>query len=446
MNISTSVLLSLAWLFLLHTLTASAIGQNIKNIDAYKVGSDEYRNLGTGNQGFQCQSPQAKWLLIVAFDTKLDEIAKAETTTNYTIVDLALLDALAAGQNGQPAAFHPLEAKLFPTADRASVGLCIAAEMVTPKDSLLSNQYQVKVRNLTFIGIEEKPDALKSMTLAAVQFRVTTDLPPRDAAATGIKLEAVDNPDNSDLRFDGELRSSSGSALLGAVEVDLGYPIVRNDLDTIKPFFSLKASGDPQNDPDSLKLGISWKRQLLDFSQNSPLMRLHLTNEGAIEAERDFDTANLLWAGRLTLQSKRKATFPLWFDPFVGVELGRNLRSPLPQAEDKGLARLVFGIGLQRKVKVKSPYFDSLSFESHYERRVLLLNEIGIEEDDHKKLTAIEFGKRPRDWIDAKLVFNFKPYWGFYLGYEYGELPPAYKLVDHRFRIGISFRAIISKE
>lgn len=410
-------------LLALFALAPAVKAQSITDIEAIRVGSDRYNNLG-----FHCTDEvNSKWLIIVAFDQAVEQ-TEAEDETNYAVVDL-----------GTVASITPLEARMFPTADKASVGLCIGTDLTTPKISLLFNQYQVRANGIKFVDVEEKPGEAKSLLVAPVEFRDKDDRPPDKPVPPGPKLEAVDEPEDSDLYFNGEIRRSSGTPFFGAVDANLGYPFFRGDSDTVKGFFEIKASGDPEEDPDTMKFGVKWDRVLADDLDSKLFLKLRMTNEGVVEAERDFDTANIRWGGRLTLFSRRTRKWP-WIDPFVGVELGRNVRSPLPEAEDRGLARIVFGTRMTKRWRFGLKNLDSLNFEANWERRVLLLREISFEEKDDQ-FVLVDFGKRPRDWVEGKFTLNFKSYWGFFIGYEYGELPPAYKLVDHRMKTGIFFRA-----
>ena len=67
-----------------------------------------------------------------------------------------------------------------------------------------------------------------------------------------------------------------------------------------------------------------------------------------------------------------------------------------------------------------------------------MLDEDGREKD---QLVAAFFGKRPRQWGEASLNYNFSELFGLFAGYQYGELPPNYKLVDHAFKFGVKFKA-----
>lgn len=409
-------------LLLVFAFASNVKAQGITDIEAIRVGSDRYNV-----EGFRCSDEsKSKWLIIVAFDQEVEQTS-AEEEGNYVIVDLDTATFIT-----------PLEARMFSTADNASVGLCIESDLTKPKDSLLLNQYQVRVKGIKFVDVEDKPGNATSLLVAPVEFRTNDDRPPAQPAPPEAIFEAADKPEDSDIYASGELRRGSGTPFFGAIDADIGYPIVRTETNVVKPFFELKASADPEDDPDTMKFGVKWDRILKD-DINSVLLKVRLTNEGVVEAERDFDTANIRWGGGFTFISRRTRKWP-WIDPFVGVELGRNVRSPLPAAEDRGLARIVFGSRLTKPWKFGFKNLDSLKLEAKYERRVLLLREISFEEKD-EQLLLVDFGKRPRDWVEAKFTLNFKPWWGLYIGYEYGELPPAYKLIDHRMKTGIFFRA-----
>jgi hypothetical protein len=73
-------------------------------------------------------------------------------------------------------------------------------------------------------------------------------------------------------------------------------------------------------------------------------------NTGKIEAPKNFNNVNAIWESRWLFPSSRLAgsgkKFRLFIDPFVGHELGKNLKSPLEEADGKGIARVYTGANL----------------------------------------------------------------------------------------------------
>jgi hypothetical protein len=58
-------------------------------------------------------------------------------------------------------------------------------------------------------------------------------------------------------------------------------------------------------------------------------------------------------------------------------------------------------------------------------------------------VTTVGLNTKPRNWIEADI--NYAP-WSFkYLAitakYQYGELPPMFKLLDHSFTLGLTLQA-----
>jgi len=71
--------------------------------------------------------------------------------------------------------------------------------------------------------------------------------------------------------------------------------------------------------------------------------------------------------------------------------------------------------------------------------------ELGFEVNDDKTLSLTQFGRTPRDWIEAKIDFGINKFFAPYIGYEWGQVPPSYKLIDHRVKIGLSYKFSLSK-
>jgi len=95
---------------------------------------------------------------------------------------------------------------------------------------------------------------------------------------------------------------------------------------------------------------------------------------------------------------------------------------------------------------IKISGFQSISLETTYERRMLMKREVSFMQLPDKTLKAVSFGRTPRDWVDTKLIFKFSDLFGAFIGYQYGQQPPLYKLVDHGLKLGLTFRAKLKSE
>jgi hypothetical protein len=127
-------------------------------------------------------------------------------------------------------------------------------------------------------------------------------------------------------------------------------------------------------------------------------------------------------------------------DPFIGVELGKNVKSLLEGAEGRGIVRPLFGANYILFFPIGSPGLDEIRLEANYIRRMPLKREVTFDFDKDDNPFLVSFGRSPRDYADAKLNFNFTEMFGAFIGYEYGELPPLYNLVDHSMKIGFTYK------
>jgi hypothetical protein len=134
-----------------------------------------------------------------------------------------------------------------------------------------------------------------------------------------------------------------------------------------------------------------------------------------------------------------------YFRPFIGQELGANINSPLREAQGKFIYRPMAGTTFNLIFPVQVAGFQAISLEGSYIRRWPLRREVSFEEDDDGNLTALSIGKSPRDFVTAKANFDFTKAFGLSVGYEYGELPPNFKLVDHKTTIGLTYKIKIDR-
>lgn len=307
-----------------------------------------------------------------------------------------------------------------------------------------TNRYHVQLEGQT---VEGKP--VEATLLAA--------LPVKPAAAgTGgsapsdSKYEVTEDRDESNIYISGEVTRASGTAFSGTADIKIEQPIKHLDFwgtsHELAPLFDTILSSDPKADPDTLKLGGSLDSQVV--GTKGRIQGVFWKNEGFIEAERDFDNANLTWSSRFTLaprpwQDRRAEKVLFYIRPFAGTELGKNLKSPVPAADGGTLARVIAGSSLNLRFPFKK--FDkdgAFSLTATYERRWPLKREVSFEENDDGTLKAVTFGTNPRDWVDAKFIFKFNKFFGPYIGYQYGSQPPSFKLVDHQVKIGFLISVI----
>ena len=209
-----------------------------------------------------------------------------------------------------------------------------------------------------------------------------------------------------------------------------------------EPFFNIKASTSDGADPNSLNFGVKFENPKRLKDEPAGLRRIYFTEAAKFEADRDFKNVNFVGDFRARFRFKWLTTRWANFTPFVGLEIGKNLRSPVLLAKGKLIARPLFGASLFSTWyrQNEGTYIRSLTFESLYERRFPLKAEIALDDNEDGSFIGVPISKAPRDYLKNSLTYNFAKHFGFTLNYEYGSLPPLFKLVDHKFGVGIVFK------
>jgi len=272
----------------------------------------------------------------------------------------------------------------------------------------------------------------------------------KDEAVIGdsVSFTAADGREDANIYLNGEVTGGNGKKFSGSADIKVEYPyrrILGSRIHNFNFFFDLKASTAVDADPDSMNFGLNWEFPIWRYDGDNlqaPIRRIIWRNAPKIEAERDFDNSNFIWESRFRFMSRtytaKHAT--LYFRPFLGQELGKNLRSPVLEARDRFLYRLLGGTTLNLIFPLHAPGIDDVSFETSYIRRWLLRKEVSFEEDDDGNLQALRIGTSPRDHVEVKFNVNFSKSFGSTISYEYGSLPPSFKLVDHKTSIGLTYK------
>jgi hypothetical protein len=211
-----------------------------------------------------------------------------------------------------------------------------------------------------------------------------------------------------------------------------------------QPFFNIKASTAAKADPNALNFGVNFENPSGRLPDNVlALKRLYFSEAAKFEADKDFKNVNFVGDFRLRLVSRHLNQGRVNIVPFFGMELGKNLKSPVAEAKGKLIARPLFGARLYYNLYTKEAaggYQKALAFETLYERRFLLKREVALDADDDGNFIGVPLTRAPRDYVKSSFVYDFAKNFGFKLNYEYGSLPPLFKLVDNKFSVGLVFK------
>jgi hypothetical protein len=316
---------------------------------------------------------------------------------------------------------------------------------------LKKNEQTNKFETNSFITPEIAFDKLFSSSTQTKKIDPTQAADDSDTESKNIfrtKQASSKAKKDSDVYVAGEWGGSRGKKTAFSTEIKIA-PSFTNKRWIYTPFFfNLNASTSPAADPDNLEIGAN-ATYVYPFNLSETekwkfrLTGLNTTFGGKLESEKDFDNTNLLFDSRMhfvltTVPLGKKSTLSI--DPFIGTELGKNLKSPLPAAQGDGIARVFSGANIVLEVPLGKTGLQGIVWENSYIRRWLFTDELGYETDDNDELILTRFGKSPRDYFQSKVEFTINRFLNPYVSYEWGELPPSYKLVDHRFRVGFVYK------
>ena len=274
-----------------------------------------------------------------------------------------------------------------------------------------------------------------------------------NATSTKVKVKQEESSDkrSSDVFIAGEMNGSKGKKTAFSTEIKIAPRFSQGRWNHI-PFFTLNASTSPSADPDNLEFGYAATRSFNFYREESTKQRfavdsLFLSVGGKFEAVRNFNNVNVVFNPRLdfvTTPIPVTKTATMVIIPFIGTELGKNLKSPLAAAEGGNIARALGGAYLLLNVPVNNSALNSIVWETTYTRRFLFANELGFTTDNNNQLVLTKYGKKPRDFFQSRIDFTVNQFINPFIAYEWGELPPAFKLVDHKFRIGFVYKFKLS--
>lgn len=319
-----------------------------------------------------------------------------------------------------------------------------------------THHYHVYVLNVPFKGKptdDPQPQSFVEFPKVAAAAAAPETERGDPAIRDSLSFTAADGREDANIYLSGEYSGASGTKFNGSADVKIDIPfrkILHNRIHSFGPFFELKASTDPKADPDSLNFGLNWEWPIWRYRGDDlqfPIRRINWRNAPKIESGRDFDNTNFIWESRFRFISRTYASkhMTFYFRPFIGQELGANINSPVREAQGKFLYRPLAGTTLNLIFPMQSAGLHAISFEGSYIRRWPLRPEVSFEEDDDGNLKALTIGKSPRDYVTAKANFDFTKAFGLSVGYEYGELPPNFKLVDHKTTIGLTYKIKIDR-
>jgi hypothetical protein len=203
-----------------------------------------------------------------------------------------------------------------------------------------------------------------------------------------------------------------------------------------------------QADPDSYRVFGAYQNVLVDkwFGPAQGVLFTWLFS-GA-EFDRKADNLNFITAPYVDIPFR---LFPKGIaDPSRGIavltitfgfEAGHNFHNAVTANTGGNILRGVVSGNLLYRFNPKLPGFKSAELNSAYTLRLPAKDEIFTSTKivDEKPVDVPFFHTKPRHYIKQELSLKVTGLLSLSLKHEYGALPPAFRMVDHKASIGLTF-------
>lgn len=204
-------------------------------------------------------------------------------------------------------------------------------------------------------------------------------------------------------------------------------------------------------DPDAIKVLLSFSKPV---HVGRPWLYGLIATVTPLQGEftRKADVADATTAAQLqfVLPTVRHA---LTMYPQIGYELGHAINRPekvgdraVDLSEWQWITRLVAGGMAQWTLFKATPTDDDwyhVTVTGSYSARFPLAPEPFVAPGliDGKRAAVVSVGKNTRHYADASLDWNVQKFTSLSLKYKYGAQAPLFKLVDHQWILGVTFKA-----
>jgi hypothetical protein len=127
--------------------------------------------------------------------------------------------------------------------------------------------------------------------------------------------------------------------------------------------------------------------------------------------------------------------------PEIGMEIGDNFRNAVNSGGQGAVARGVLGGNLSVTFNPKVKLFQSIHLTSGYKLRLPARAEVFTDTTTNAAGTTVDvpfLSTKPRHYIKNELGFTLWDPISLTVTHQYGDIPPAFRLVDHTVTIGFT--------
>jgi len=261
---------------------------------------------------------------------------------------------------------------------------------------------------------------------------------PDDEAGRQQKIfTAANDKDNSDIYLFGSATGAHKSKPIYSLDVKLGYFWELKRHGRLGPKFTFTSDEGSDVDPDSITLKLAYEN--IFVLGPSKYLFVNIDPVGG-EFNKDGDTRNLISSFRLKYVPRSvflNETNIAAVDFTFGLEGGHNFENAVDEDGAGGILR--WNLGVSAHYVALAPWkFKRVFINADYLVRLPQRAEIFIEKIDDNDVFTIT--KKPRHLVNIGADFMFSDAVGITTKYEFGSLPPSFRLVDHKVSAGFTLK------
>jgi hypothetical protein len=256
----------------------------------------------------------------------------------------------------------------------------------------------------------------------------------------------------ADIDITGGLQAGVGAKPQYNWSAKASCDFVQGSFGEIGPSFTAEASQQNNADPDSMKAGITWVKNiappgtrngwklsgdLLSYEFERKINKEAVLAEGkAVDQQYLTKNSNLMWSGKAAfVNGSPQLNSTLTFIGFeAGKALSRTVKKDSQSSNDQTVARLYFAFDPYWTLFYKDKAI--LTFHGNQTLRLPFhpepYSEAGVN-GGQMYLT-----NKPRHWSLVELTFPFTDGVALNLQYKRGSLPPSFEFVNHQITIGVN--------
>lgn len=208
-------------------------------------------------------------------------------------------------------------------------------------------------------------------------------------------------------------------------------------------------------DPDSFRAFLAYQRALAAPAESASRGVLFTWLVGGGEFEKKADNMNFISSPmlefplRLFPRNYRNSKQPIAsLDPLIGAEVGYNFRNAVTPDGLGGLFRGLAGATFMFHFNPKFPGFQGVQLSSIYRMRLPARAEVFTNTTTNpqgKVVDAPSLSIKPRHYVKTELSFGLAKSLAFSIAHEHGELPPAFRAIDNKVTIGLTYSLAVNR-